>query len=226
MTTCISVWKHQRTGRTRCPHHQDRRPMMNEDNPSEGRHLSIIVYGVTLRKTTIFRTIVVKNSTFARQWLVGKHFWYFIDLKFHEIWGTSRIFVRQHGRLLAFGISLNFCKYFLFVPTDRLNSHSVKVIIIELWQCTCFSTNSALYCLDKNIKYTTQFFFARVVRREIEHWNKLCLLLHKSSTGVSHSYFLVSDIILQPSTYKIAKIQMSNLISRNSTYLLYTYVCI
>jgi len=39
---------------------------MNEHNPSEGRHLSIRVYGVILRKNTIFIIIVVKNSTFAR----------------------------------------------------------------------------------------------------------------------------------------------------------------
>lgn len=81
MTTCISVWKYQWTGRTRCPHQQHRRPLMNEHNPSEVRHLSIIVYGVILCKTKIFRTIV-KNSTFARCWLVGKHFWNF-ELKFH-----------------------------------------------------------------------------------------------------------------------------------------------
>ena len=132
MTTCISVWKYQWTGRKRCPHRQDRRPMMNEHNPSEGMHLSIRVYGVMLRKTTIFIIIVVKNSTFVWHWFVGKRFWDFGELKFREILGTSWNFVRQHGRLLASGVSLNFCKYFLFVPTDRLNSFSVKTTIHEL----------------------------------------------------------------------------------------------
>jgi hypothetical protein len=79
MTTSISAWKYQWTGRTRCPCHQDRRPMMNEHNPSEGKHLSIRVYGVILRKTIIFIIIVVKNSTFVRHWLVGKRFWVWRD---------------------------------------------------------------------------------------------------------------------------------------------------